>query len=331
MKRIGFLYDEIISMDNLIEAFKDARKSKRNKRQVMQFEARLGAELSKLHEELKNKTYRPKPYSVFTVYEPKKRTIFAPHFRDVVVQHAIYRKIYDLFDRSFINTSFACRKNHGTHKASSYTQYALRQHDDQKWILKLDIRKFFYSIDRDVLKKQMERKIKDRALIDLLMLFCEYGEPKGIPIGNLLSQMFALIYLSPLDRFVKNNLRVKHYVRYVDDFVLFGLEKVEALDCLRLIKNYLKEELHLELSKHSLQRIKRGCNFVGYRTYQNNRIIRKRSLCLASKAIVRFDFVRLSSYIGHALRTSSARFICEKMELLIASTMVLNAMPCFTF
>jgi retron-type reverse transcriptase len=149
------------------------------------------------------------------VHEPKPRTIYAPAFRDLVVQHAIYRLIYPVFNAGFVDTSFACRVGMGTHAAADYAQAALRRSAAESYFLQLDIRKFFYRIDRAVLRRQVERRIKDRRFVDLMMQFAEYGQPQGIPIGNLLSQLYALVYLNPLDHFVKRELGVRLYCRYV--------------------------------------------------------------------------------------------------------------------
>ena len=199
MKRTGNLFDAVFSEKNLYLAYLDARKGKRKKRPCFEFERCLGANLSAIYREINNRTYRPRPYFVFSVHEPKERLIHAPAFRDVVVQHAIYRMVYDIFNRTFVNTSFACRIGYGTHRASDYTQKALRHYDGNLYTLKLDVRKFFYSIDRNILRVLIEKKIKDKPLIDIMMMFAQKDGPLGIPIGNLLSQIYALIYLNPLD------------------------------------------------------------------------------------------------------------------------------------
>ncbi|RJX20282.1 MAG: hypothetical protein C4563_06385, partial [Desulfobulbus sp.] len=278
MKRAGNLFDKAFSVDNLLAAYEDARRGKRNKRACFEFERHLGARIMCLHKALMAGTYQPQPYFEFEVYEPKRRTIHAPAFADVVVQHAIYRVIYPLFDRTFIATSFACRKGYGTHRASDYTQQAMRRCGGEEYFLQLDVRKFFYSIDRAALRRLIERKIKDRRLVDVMMLFAEHDAPRGIPIGNLLSQIYALIYLNPLDHFIKRVLKVRHYVRYVDDFVLVGLTREQCLSCRLRIIEFLKNELRLELSKTTIQKIRRGINFVGYRTWRTCRVIRKYSL-----------------------------------------------------
>ena len=267
--------------------------------------------MSALHKEIHAGVYRPRSYFKFRVYEPKERIIYAPAFRDVVVQHAIYRAIYDIFDRTFISESFACRRGYGTHRASDYTQWALRQHAPDEYMLKLDIRKFFYSINREILRNQIERKIKDQKLVDIMMLFTDMDEPDGIPIGNLLSQVYALIYLNPMDHFIKRTLKIKHYVRYVDDFILIGLTRCQCLEYREVIVRWLRGNLHLELSKSTIQKVQKGLNFVGYRTWQGKRFIRKYSLYKFKRAVRDKKQDVIVSLFGHAKNTQSIPYMAK--------------------
>jgi retron-type reverse transcriptase len=311
MKRKGYLFDQIFSEENLYLAYLDARKGKRKKRACFEFETNLGANLASLYGELQNNAYEPKPYFKFIIHEPKERTIYAPAFRDVVVQHAIYRIIYNVFNRTFISTSFACRIGYGTHRASDYTQKALRSYEKNLYTLKLDIRKFFYSINRDILRLFIERKIKDKRLVDVMMLFTKKEGLLGIPIGNLLSQIYALIYLNPLDHFIKRILKIKHYVRYVDDFILIGLTRDKCLECRVRIIEFLREKLQLELSRSTIQKIKRGVNFVGYRTWQNRRLIRKYSLYKFKRVVKKGKRDSIVSLLGHTKKTNSLLYMLQ--------------------
>lgn len=305
MKRIGNLFNVAFSRDSLYRAYLQARKGKRGKRACFEFEKALGANLEALYQELQNGAYQPRPYFKFEVYEPKRRVIYAPAFRDCVVQHAVYEVVAPIFDRGFIHTSFACRKGKGTHKASGYAQGALRANDDKSYFLQLDIRKFFYRINRAILQKLIERKIKDIRLVEVMMLFAQYESPIGIPIGNLLSQLYALIYLNPLDQFIKRELKVKWYTRYVDDFVLFGLTRKLCLDYRIKIVDFIKENLSLELSKSTIQQISHGINFVGYRTWKSYRLIRKFSLYKFRKCLRKNNVQAVISLLAHARRTRS--------------------------
>ncbi len=309
MKRHGNLFATAFTREALLSAFHDASRSKRSKRACFTFERSLGAQLAALHTELHNGTYKPRPYFSFTIHEPKTRTIYAPAFRDCVVQHAIYRVISPIFERTFIDQSFACRVGYGTHKAADYAQASLQSSPDSSYTLKLDIRKFFYRINRDILRSQIERKIKDRRFVDLMMAFTDYGEPVGIPIGNLLSQLYALIYLNPLDHFIKRVLKAARYCRYVDDFVLFGLSRKQAVDHQKRIIAFIAETLHLELSRSTIAPKDRGLNFVGYRTWAGKRFIRRRSLFNFRRAIKKGASTSVVSILGHARKTHSLQHL----------------------
>jgi RNA-directed DNA polymerase len=313
MKRTGFLFEKAFTPDALLAAFHAAARHKRGKRACFEFERRLAANLDELHRELHDGSYRPRPYFSFMVYEPKPRRIFAPAFRDLVVQHAVYAVVGPIFDRGFIDQSFACRVGYGTHKAADYAQAALQACPRDGYTLKLDIRKFFYRIDRAVLRRQIERKVKDRRFVDLMMAFADHGEPVGIPIGNLLSQLYALIYLNPLDHFIKRELGVERYCRYVDDFVLFGLSREELLDCKRRIVGFIAG-LGLELSKWTLARVTRGINFVGYRTWAGKRFVRRHSLFTFRRSARADRMESAVSVLGHARRTHSLQHMLRQLK-----------------
>jgi retron-type reverse transcriptase len=309
MKRYGNLFDKTFTIDNLYNAYLDARTGKRSKRACFEFEKNLGENIYNLHRDINNGTYEIDSYFKFIIYEPKRREIHAPSFKDIVVQHAIYRIIYDIFDRSFINTSFACRIGYGTHRASKYTRDCMRKCNGNDYSLKLDIKKFFYSIDRKILRKLIEKKIKDKRLVDMMMLFANLETSTGIPIGNLLSQLFALIYLNTLDHFIKRDLKIRYYVRYVDDFLLIGLTRDECLDLRKIIIEFIKKKLNLELSKSTIQKIKKGVNFCGYRTWRTLIFIRKYSLYRFKNFVKKGKYESMVSLLGHAKRTNSLKYM----------------------
>lgn len=311
VKRCGDLFDKAFSLGNLHQAFIDARRGKRARRACFDFEKALGANLTGIYDELHSGTYAPSKYFQFVIYEPKRRVIHAPAFRDTVVQHAIYRVIYGIFDRSFVSTSFACRVGYGTHKAARYVREAMQKCDGNEYILKMDVRKFFYSINRAVLRRLIERKIKDERLVDVMMMFAEMESPRGIPIGNLLSQTYALIYLNPLDHFVKRTLKVQHYVRYVDDFMLIGLSQSNCLAFRRIIVGFLRETLGLELSKSTIQKVRKGVNFCGYRTWRSKVFIRKHSLYKFRKSVRKEHQESVVSLLGHAKQTNSLGYMLK--------------------
>jgi retron-type reverse transcriptase len=314
MKRYGNLFEKVFSIDNLHLAYLDARKGKRSRRACFEFEKHLGENLHVLHTTIHAGTYIPDPYFQFIVYEPKRRIIHAPTFRDVVVQHAIYRIIYKIFDRVFVSTSFACRVGYGTHRASRYTRQAMRKYEGEDYILKLDIRKFFYSIKRSVLRGLIEQKIKDSRLVDIMMMFADMETPLGIPIGNLLSQIYALIYLNPLDHFIKRVLKIQDYVRYVDDFMLIGLSREKCLLLRDTIVKFLQSFLGLALSKCTIQKIRKGVNFCGYRTWRSLTFIRKYSLYRFRRVVKAGKQDSINSLLGHAKYTNSLPYMLNILK-----------------
>lgn len=306
MKRVGNLYDKAFSRENLYLAYLDARKDKRKKPACFRFEVSLGPNLENLYRELTDGTYQLRPYKKFVVYEPKERDIYAPAFRDVVVQHAIYRIVLPIFDKTFIDQSFACRKGRGTHKCSDQAQRYMRASGDDEYFLQLDIRKFFYSVDRVALKRLIERKIKDKALVDVMMMFAVIPSKKvGMPIGNLLCQLYSLIVMDPVDHFVKRVLKVKKYVRYVDDFIMFGIDRAQCLKYRKIIIDFIDKVLCLKLSKSTIKKIKKGLNFVGYRTWKSKKFIRKYSLYKFRKKVKQNKQESVVSLLGHAKNTNS--------------------------
>jgi RNA-directed DNA polymerase len=311
-KRYGHLFDKTFTLETLYAAYYRARQGKRKTLAVMRFETDLGANLQALHDELHAGTYAPQPYRHFIITEPKPRQISAPAFRDVVVQHAIYATINPIFDAGFIHDNYGCRTLKGTHRASDAAQRYLRQSAADSYTLQLDVRRFYYTIDRATLRQQIERKIKDRRFVDLMMVFADHGEPAGIPIGNLLSQLYALIYLNPLDHFIKREMKIGRYVRYVDDFILFGLSRDEASACRIAIADFLRERLNLTLSRWTIAAVKRGVNFVGFRTWCKRRFVRKHSLYSFRKSLQRGDVQSLNSILGNARRTASHAHFCRR-------------------
>lgn len=314
MKRVGNLFELAFTPETLYAGYVAASRGKHSTRACFEFERRLAYNLDALHEEIVSGTYRPRPYFRFVVHEPKERVIYAPAFRDLVVQHAIYRVIVPIFDPTFISTSFACRVGYGTHRAADYAQRALKSSPRDSYTLKLDARKFFYSIDRAVLRDLIGRKIKDRRFVEVMMQFADYGEPVGIPIGNLLSQIYALIYLNPVDHFIKRTLGVTHYCRYVDDLVLFGLTREQCLEYQEQIRVFMRDRLKLALSRTTISLTRRGINFVGYRTWASKRFIRKYSLYKMRLCVVKNNREAVVSILGHARRTHSLQHMLRTVK-----------------
>lgn len=313
-KRQGNLFNKMFTPEALYQAYLRARKSKRNKFAVHEFEKDLGYNLNQLHIELHTSRYMPRPYKTFQVFEPKPRQIHAPDFRDVVVQHAMYYVLYPIIDKTLCFESYGCRKYKGTHRAANRAQQFLRQSSIGSYTLQLDIRKFFYKIDRKILLNLWSKKIKDLQVLDLISKFGEYSSSIGIPIGNLISQLSALVYLNPLDQFIKRELKVSKYVRYVDDFILFNLTKEQANVALMKITSWLKFYLNLELSKFILKLTSTGINFVGFRTWLNTRLVRKHSLYKFNKNIKLNNIDSIVSHLGHAKHSGSFGYFISRLS-----------------
>lgn len=303
----------LIDDEALYHGYLRARRGKRKYPSTLAFERMLGPNLAQLADELRMHTYQVSPYRRFYVHEPKTREISAPAFRDRVVQHAVYAIINPIFDRAFIHDSYGCRVGKGTHRASLRTQHFLRGSRAGSYTLQLDIRKYYYSVNRAILRTLIERKIRDVAFVDLMMQFTETESPVGLPIGNLLSQLFALIYLDAFDQYVKRELKIKQYVRYVDDSILFNLERDQAYALRHQIQQWLDEQLSLQLSRFTIAPTARGVNFVGFRTWRRYRLIRKHSLYHFSRSLKRQDIPSLNAIMGNAMGTSSLQHLQQRV------------------
>lgn len=280
------LFSRITAWENLVAAWREARKGKRRAPEVRQFEADLEANLVSLHEHLLRGTWQPGQPRRFMVRDPKWREITAPPFADRIVHHAIVRVIEPLFERRFIHDSYACRKGKGTHaavmRAQAFLRRAKRRWGDGAYILKCDVKSFFASIRHDILLERMARVIDcPRALGLLRSVFAGYGyDGVGLPVGALTSQLAANIMLDAPDHRIKDDLGVREYVRYMDDFALIAPDKATAARLLSMIGDELAE-LGLRLNpKSGYWPIGRGVDFCGYRIWATH--IRPRRRCIRS-------------------------------------------------
>jgi retron-type reverse transcriptase len=300
LKKLSVLYEKIYDFENLYQAYREARKSKRFRDDVLQFSSNLEENLIQIQNELIYREYKVGRYREFFVYDPKKRLIMALPFKDRVVQWAIYRQINPILDKQLIYDSYGCRVGKGTHKAADRLQYWLRQvsRKPQKYYyLKLDIAKYFYRVDHRVLMDILERKFDDKDLLWLLDKIInsedtKFGLPIGIdpdkctdedrlsdvgmPIGNLTSQMFANLYLNELDQYVKRKLRIHYYVRYMDDVIILHESKQELHKIKKVIETFLDEKLKLNLNnKTAIRPVTLGIEFVGYKVWNTHIKLRK--------------------------------------------------------
>ncbi|MDP4158368.1 MAG: reverse transcriptase/maturase family protein [Bacillota bacterium] len=299
MHKIRGLYDQIYDFENLHRAYLQARKGKRYRIEVLKFTNHLEENLIQIQNELMWKTYTVGRYREFFVHEPKKRLIMALPFKDRVVQWAIYQVLNPYFEKGFIKDSYACRIGKGTHQAVQRLQYWLRymnRRHERFYALKLDISKYFYRVDHNVLMDILRKRIGDKDLLWLLdvIVRCEhtkFGIPLGdhqfeaeriggvgMPIGNLTSQMFANLYLNELDQFAKQTLCVKHYLRYMDDVVILHEDKKYLWDLESQLDEFITERLNLKLNNKTMVRtVNQGIEFVGYRIWPTHIKMRKKT------------------------------------------------------
>lgn len=262
-------YQELISLENLFQAWDEFKKGKRKRKDVQIFERNLEDNLFDLQESLNDKTYKHGGYQAFYVQDPKQRHIHKANVTDRIIHHLLYKYLYKLFDKSFIYDSYSCRLEKGTHKAvdrlEKFTRIVSKNYTKDCWVLKLDIKKFFASVNHGVLRNLLKRKIKDQNILWLLIQVID-SFPLGIPLGNLTSQVFANIYLNELDQFVKHKLKIKYYLRYADDFILLSEDKQSLERSVVTISNFLKSNLKLELhpKKIILRKLSWGIDFLGY-------------------------------------------------------------------
>lgn len=276
MKRYNNLFDKIVTLDNLYLADKRARRQKQHRPEIIEFDKSREKLLLDLQKKLINGEYRTSEYYIFKIYEPKEREIFKlPYYPDRIVHHAIMNIMEPIWVSSFVKGTYSCIKNRGIHKALKDVKHALKDEANTQYCLKLDVRKFYPSIDHAILKQLIRKKIKDKKLLSLLDEIIESAQ--GVPIGNYLSQFFANLYLTYLDHWIKEQKKVRYYFRYADDIVILGRDKQELRDLFYNIQDYLNNKLKLNF-KDNWQIFKvdsRGIDFVGYRIFHTHTLLRK--------------------------------------------------------
>lgn len=313
-KKYRNLIGQIAAMPNLYRAYENAARGKRYSVGHLQFKQHLAANLAMLSAALLNGSYRPSPPNVFFVNEPKRRQISALPFSDRVVQHALCNIIEPIFDRTFLPGSHACRTGKGTHSAVIEAQAMMRR--GYGFWLKLDFSKYFASIDRTVLHTELRHKISCRATLALIETYLP-AEGRGLPIGNLTSQLFANVYGHVLDRHLTHTLGIKAWLRYMDDTVIFARTR-EALALLQMgVKWFAQARLHLDFSKWSIGRVSAGLDWLGYRVWPTHKLLRRRSVIAAKRKVARYrkagDALALSRFVaswsGHARWANSFNLI----------------------
>lgn len=274
MKRHGQLFDQIVSMDNLRAAYRKARKGKSSKSAIRRFGTSPEIRLENIRRSLINGSFTTSAYLTKWVFEPKARLIYVLPFNpDRIVQHAIMNVIEPIWDRMLISDSYACRSGKGIHAGSRKVMEFVRRY---RYCLKCDISKFYPSVDHAILFSIIQRKIKCSRTLELLRnIIYSIGGGKNVPIGNYTSQWFGNLYLNELDQHLKHEWRIKPYVRYCDDFVLFSDDKPFLNRMALVIKEFVWERLRLTLSKCDLFPVTQGVDFLGYRHFRNYILLRK--------------------------------------------------------
>ncbi len=269
MKRIGFLIEEITDLNNLYNAFYKACKGKKNNLEVLHYKNNLYNNLKILQNEISTGEVNVGNYKYFTIYEPKKRLICAASFPERVLHHAIMNVCHKYFENQQIEESYATRVNKGTYKAIAKAKFYSKHN---QFYLKLDIRKYFDSISHTILKQKLETVFKDPMLLlifDSIINSYQKQNGIGLPIGNLTSQYFANFYLSKLDRYIKKYLKIKPYVRYMDDMVVWDSNPKQLTKICEILELYLNKELNLNLKIKYINTSKHGLNFLSYRIFSN--------------------------------------------------------------
>ena len=325
MKHLRTKLVDKLQLELFMAAHQRASRGKANREEVLRFNLDLTGNLLRMMDNIGSGRYQPSPYRCFTVHEPKVRQILALPYPDRIVHQWAVEEFYlPYFVPRFIPDSYACITGRGTHAAVNRAQQFMRsmhsKYGDNYYILKMDISKFFNSIDQQTLFDILSRHIVDPALLNLThaFIFHDHNLKVGIPIGNYTSQQFANIYLHELDKFCKHNLNVKYYIRYMDDFILMVPTKTEARQLFTVIEQFIIDRLKLCLNpKSHYYPAKFGLNFAGYRIFNDYRLLRRRSKVKLKKIISDYElgidneerFIRrVNSWYGHAQHADSYRF-----------------------
>lgn len=281
------LFEEIVAWENIEWAYKKSLKGvNKYGSDALYFSKNETYNLMKLIDSLRDGTYEFEGYKRFKVYEPKERIIDAPYHKDKIAQLAIDRVLKSVYQPSFIYDSYACLDNKGTHKAVERVSYFMRkaawQYGEDTFIIKLDIRKFFYSINREILKNIIPKKVKCQDTLDLVNKIIDSADlidPLGLPLGNTLSQLFTNVYMDRFDQYCKRILRIKYYVRYADDVIAIVRNKDEAATLLDAMIRFLKDELDLDISvnKTRIFPLEQGVNAYGFKIHKTHRLLRNDS------------------------------------------------------
>jgi len=300
MKRFGYLYSKIYEMDNLIEAHKNARKGKTHYREVQMVDDNLEKYLLNIQLMLKEKRYRTSKYTVFKKMDKKKeREIFVlPYYPDRIIQWAIVQILEPIWMKTLISGTYSSLKGRGIHSALMKLKRDLRYRNETEYCLKLDVKKFYPSIDHKIMKLIIRKKIKDPDVLILIDNIIDSAN--GIPIGNYLSQYFGNLYLNDFDHWIKEINGVKYYYRYCDDIVILGNDKLELNEILTKIKFFFKDNLKLKIKENwqIFPTFIRGIDFVGYRCFGYYILLRKSTVVSLKRKLIRMrnrDYITIKA------------------------------------
>lgn len=302
MKKFKSSYHDIVTFEQILCAWNDFLRGKKNNYDVALYNLHLFSNLKYLYSALYNKSYTHSKYIYFKINDQKPRDIHKATVQDRVVHRLIYNNLYDYFDSKFIYDSYSCRKDKGAHKAILRYEFFSRKvsnnYTKQAFVLKCDIKKCFASVHHDILIELLEKNILDRNICALLRNIIQ-SFSNGLPLGNLTSQLFINVYLHELDMFIKQELKQKHYIRYADDFVIFQNDIKELKIILYKIKNFLIEKLKLDLhTKTSIQTVYSGVDFLGWTHFPKHRILRTSTKKRVIRGLEYGNQKIASSYLG---------------------------------
>lgn len=304
MKTYKNLYQKLCSKENLALAFIKAQKRKSKKHYVIEFKDNLDNNLDLLRIELLNEDYEPRPLKTFVIREPKTRKIRKSYFRDRIVHHAICNILDPIFEKRFIYDSFANRKGKGALKAiqrfDKFKQKVSKNNTKNCYVFKADIKHYFDEVTHSILINILRKKINDERLISLILkVLKNHSDMVGMPLGNMTSQFFANVFLNELDQFVKNELKAKYYIRYVDDFVILHDNKNILKSYKKSIDIFLKEKLQLELhtTKSKILLLKQGILFLGFRNFYYHRLLRRANIITMKKKTSQKDYDSICEFL----------------------------------
>lgn len=324
------LFKQIIDKNNAEDAYRECMKGKcKFKADSIRFDRDKTANVNLLLDELERGAYQPGSYFEFRVYEPKERIVLAPKFRDKLVQRMVYNLIKEEYKPVFISDSYACIEDKGTHKASAKTAHVMRKakwmYGPETFVIKLDISKFFYSVDKSIMKSLLRKTIKCHQTLGLLDRIID-SSPGGVglPLGNITSHTFANIYLNELDQFCKRCLGLKFYVRYMDDICAVVPDRETARLVLERMVGFLNGRLLLNINpkKTKIFPVAQGVNFVGFKTYVTHKLLRNQTKKKVKRKLRKMPRLikegymtthkaeqMLNSWLGHSMYACSRNFI----------------------